>query len=451
MTNPSHGLPAWQGAIDTLKGAPMGHAYGRVVGAAGLVVTCEGMPQAALGTRCQVRDIIGPGGIKQNLPAEVVGHKAGQTMLMPFGALDGIGPGCRVYAEEGQPSVRVNQSWLGRVVDALGNPVDGKGPLATLGGQDMPLKASPPPAGQRMALGPKLDTGVRVFNTALPLCEGQRLGIFAGSGVGKSVLMGMLAQHSKADVNVIGLVGERGREVREFIEDQLGEQGLARSIVIVATGDEPPLLRRQAAYLTMAVAEYFRDCGFKTLLMLDSVTRFALAQREVGLASGEPPTTRGFTPSVFAELPRLLERAGPGLTKGSISAIFTVLVEGGDMDEPVADAVRGILDGHVVLTRTLAERGHFPAVDVLKSVSRTVPQCLAKEENELVMRLRRTMATYSDMEELIRLGAYAKGADPQVDEAIKLMPALERFLQQAPSERAPMADSFKLLKQALQG
>jgi flagellum-specific ATP synthase len=446
-----HGLPAWQDVADHIQAMPMGHSYGRVIGAAGLVVTCEGMPQAALGARCHIRDIIGANGAKLTRLAEVVGHRQGQTMLMPFGALDGIGPGCRVYAQEGQPSVRVNQSWLGRVVDALGNPLDGKGPLATLGGQDMPFKAPAPPAGQRQALGPKLDTGVRVFNTALPLCEGQRLGIFAGSGVGKSVLMGMLAQHSQADVNVIGLVGERGREVREFIEEQLGEQGLARSVVVVATGDEPPLLRRQAAYLSMAIAEYFRDCGFKTLLMLDSVTRFALAQREVGLASGEPPTTRGFTPSVFAELPKLLERAGPGLGKGSISGIFTVLVEGGDMDEPVADAVRGILDGHVVLTRAMAERGHFPAVDVLKSVSRTVPQCLTPEENNLVMRLRRTMATYADMEELIRLGAYARGADPQVDEAIKLMPALEKFLQQAPTEKATMPDSFKQLKQALQG
>lgn len=446
----NQGLPAWQQVADHIRSMPLGHAYGRVIGAAGLVVTCEGMPTSALGARCQIRDIIGPANTKLTRLAEVVGHKAGQTMLMPFGPLDGIGPGCRVYPEEGSPSVRVNQSWLGRVVDALGNPVDGKGPLTTLGGQDMPFKASPPAAGLRKPLGPKLDTGVRVFNTALPLCEGQRLGIFAGSGVGKSVLMGMLAQHSQADVNVIGLVGERGREVREFIDEQLGPQGLSRSVVVVATGDEPPLLRRQAAYLTTAIAEYFRDCGFNTLLMLDSVTRFALAQREVGLASGEPPTTRGFTPSVFAELPKLLERAGPGLNKGCISAIYTVLVEGGDMDEPVADAVRGILDGHVVLTRQLAERGHFPAVDVLKSVSRTVPQCLSQEENGLVMRLRRLMATYADMEELIRLGAYAKGADPQVDEAIARIPALEKFLQQPPTERAPMADSFKQLKQALQ-
>lgn len=432
---------------------PLGRAYGRVVGAAGLVVTCEGLPQAALGARCRIVDSHDDvlGGAPLLKMAEVVGHRAGQTMLMPFGGLEGVGPGCRVYPEGGQPSIRVNQSWMGRVLNAFGDPTDDKGVLAGLGGEDRLLKASPPLASRRSALGPKLDVGVRVMNTVLPLCEGQRLGIFAGSGVGKSVLMGMLAKHSKADVNVIGLIGERGREVREFIEEQLGPEGLSRSIVVVATGDEPPLMRRQAAYTTMAVAEYFRDCGFKVLLMMDSVTRFALAQREIGLASGEPPTTRGFTPSVFSELPRLLERAGPGTGKGSISAIFTVLVEGGDLDEPVADAVRGILDGHIVLTRALAERGHFPAIDVLKSVSRTVPNCLSAHEWDTVRRLRQVLATYDDMAELIRLGAYVKGSDPSVDEAIRLIPALNAFLQQRPNEPTGMADSFVRLSQALQG
>jgi flagellum-specific ATP synthase len=319
-----------------------------------------------------------------------------------------------------------------------------------VGGEEKSLKSPAPPAGQRHALGAKMDMGVRVLNTLLPLCAGQRLGIFAGSGVGKSVLMGMLAQHSTADVTVVGLVGERGREVREFVEEQLGPAGLARSVVIVATNDEPPLVRRQAAFLTMAVAEYFRDCGFNVLLMMDSVTRFALAQREIGLASGEPPTTRGFTPSVFAELPKLLERAGPGIGKGTISAIFTVLVEGSDMEEPVADAVRGILDGHIVLTRTLAERGHFPAVDVLQSISRTVPNCLSPDEWATVRRCRQVLATYEDMAELIRLGAYVKGTDPAVDEAITLMPKLTAFLQQTPSEKTTMPESYLRLKAALQ-
>jgi flagellum-specific ATP synthase len=298
-------------------------------------------------------------------------------------------------------------------------------------------------------VGPRLNTGVRVLNTLLPLCEGQRLGIFAGSGVGKSVLMGMLARHSGADVNVIGLIGERGREVGEFLQHQLGPEGRSRSVVVVATGDEPPLVRRQAAFLTMAVAEYFRDCGFKVLLMMDSVTRFAQAQRQIGLAGGEPPTTRGYTPSVFAELPKLLERAGPGVGKGSISAIFSVLVEGSDMEEPVADAVRGILDGHIVLTRALAERNHFPAIDVLQSVSRTVPQCLTQQEWQVVSKTRQLLSAYEDMAELIRLGAYNKGSDPLVDEALAKLPAMHAFMKQAPDEGADAAQSFGQLTAAV--
>jgi flagellum-specific ATP synthase len=435
---------------------PLARAFGRVVGAAGMVVEVEGLPDAALGVRCVISDIKqGSNRESGTMVAEVVGHKSGasdkyqRTMLMPFGGLDGIAPGCRVYPDaSSQPSVRVNHSWLGRVVNALGEPIDDLGPLASLGGEDRLLKANPPQASQRSMLGPRMDMGVKIFNTLLPLCEGQRLGIFAGSGVGKSVLMGMLAQHSNADVNVIGLIGERGREVREFLELQLGPEGRRRSVVVVATGDEPPLARRQAAYMTMAVSEYFRDCGFKVLTMMDSVTRFAMAQREIGLASGEPPTTRGFTPSVFAELPRLLERAGPGVGKGSISAIITVLVEGSDIEEPISDAVRGILDGHVVLTRAIAERGHYPAVDVLQSISRTVPQCLQPEEAKLVQKTRELLSTYSNMAELIRLGAYVKGTDPLVDTAIARVPALNAFLQQSPNEKFSMQQSFDILRAA---
>ncbi len=413
--------------------------YGRVVGVVGLTVQVAGLGDVALGNRAV---IMLPGG---PLPAEVIGYSAGTTTLMPFGALAGIGAGQRVYPDDTPPMQRINQSWLGRVVNGLAEPLDGKGPLAAIGGALMPLRAPPPPAFTRSPVGPMLDTGVRVLNTILPLCEGQRLGIFAGSGVGKSVLMGMLARHSQADVNVIGLIGERGKELNEFLLEQLGADGLARSVVVTATSDETPLLKRQAAYLTMAVAEYFRDCGFKVLLMMDSVTRLAQAQREIGLAGHEPPTTRGYTPSVFAELPRLLERAGPGVGKGSISAIFTVLVEGSDMEEPVADAVRGILDGHIVLSRELAERGHFPAVDVLQSVSRMVPKCLAPAQYPLVQRTRRLLATYNDMAELIRLGAYTQGADASVDEAIALMPALEKVLQQRPDEGATQAASWQAL------
>jgi flagellum-specific ATP synthase len=425
--------------------------YGRITAVEGLVIRVAGLEQATIGARCQISDIKGE---PQGRMAEVVGStNDGGTLMMPYGPLDGIGPGQRVYLEGtgGGVKMRINHSWIGRVINGLGEPLDGKGPLASVGGEERALRAGPPPAFQRQLVGPKMDTGVRVLNTLLPLCEGQRLGIFAGSGVGKSVLMGMLTKHSKAEVTVIGLIGERGKELNEFITEELGPEGLARSVVITATGDEPPLVRRQAAYLTMATAEYFRDCGFKVLLLMDSVTRLAQAQREIGLASREPPTTRGYTPSVFAELPRLLERAGPGTGKGCISAIFTVLVEGSDMEEPVADAVRGILDGHIVLTRTLAERGHFPAIDVLQSVSRTVPKCLSEDENILVRRTRQVLATYDDMAELIRLGAYTAGSDPQVDEAIRLMPKLETFLRQQPHEGCSMPESFIQLAQALIG
>jgi flagellum-specific ATP synthase len=427
-----------------LQNLPRVRPFGQVVGIAGLVVSVEGLQGMAVGSRCQITTAVGDSRI-----AEVVGYEKGLTQLMPFGPLEGVAPGAKVVPSEDHGTVMVNNSFIGRVINGLGEPVDGKGPMAEFGGEQRYLRASPPLASQRNAVGPRLDVGVRTLNTFLPICEGQRLGIFSGSGVGKSVLMSMIAKYSGSEVNVIGLIGERGREVREFIEQQLGPEGMAKSVVVVATSDEPPLMRRQAAYMTMAIAEYFRDCGFKVMLMMDSVTRFALAQREIGLASGEPPTTRGFTPSVFAELPKLLERAGPGMDKGFISAFFTVLVEGGDMEEPVADAVRGIVDGHVILTRELAERGHFPAVDVLKSISRMVPQCLSKDERTMITRARQLLATYNDMAELIRLGAYTKGTDPLVDEAIFYHDALTKFLQQQPGEYDAVAQSFQKLQQLL--
>jgi flagellum-specific ATP synthase len=286
-----------------------------------------------------------------------------------------------------------------------------------------------------------------MFTTA---CSGQRLGIFAGSGVGKSVLLSMIARYTAADVIVIGLIGERGREVQEFLQDDLGPEGLARSVVIVATSDESALMRRQAAYLTLSTAEYFRDQGLKVLCLMDSVTRFAMAQREIGLASGEPPASRGYTPSVFAELPRLLERAGPGVQgSGSITGLFTVLVEGDDHNEPVADAVRGILDGHIVLERAIAERGRFPAVNVLKSISRTMPGCNRPEEQVLVNEARRTLAVYDNMAELIRLGAYKAGSDPEVDRAIQLYPQLEAFLAQQKAERGELASGYQRMAEIL--
>jgi flagellum-specific ATP synthase len=344
--------------------------------------------------------------------------------------------------------VRPSPAWLGRVINAMGEPIDGKGPLAQ-GPSPMPYRNAPPPAHSRKRVGAPLDLGVRALNTFLTCCRGQRLGIFAGSGVGKSVLLSMLARNVDADITVIGLIGERGREVQEFLQEDLGDEGLARSVVVVATSDEPALMRRQAAYLTLAIAEYFRDEDRDVLCLMDSVTRFAMAQREIGLSAGEPPTAKGYTPTVFTELPKLLERAGPGTGTGTITGIFTVLVDGDDHNEPIADAVRGILDGHIVMQRSIAERGRFPAINILKSVSRTMPRSADPAYLPVITRARQVMATYADMEELIRLGAYRAGSSPEVDEAVKLHEPLEAFLRQAKDEKSSLADGYGQLAHIL--
>ncbi len=336
------------------------------------------------------------------------------------------------------------------MVNALGEPIDGKGPLPQ-GPKSYPLRNDPPPAQTRRRVRGKVDVGVRAINTFLTCCRGQRMGIFSGSGVGKSVLLSMMARYTANDCSVIGLIGERGREVQEFLQDDLGDEGLARSVVVVATSNESALLRRQAAYLTLAIAEYFRDTERDVLCLMDSVTRFAMAQREIGLSAGEPPANKGYTPSVFAELPRLLERAGPGAGDGSITGLFSVLVEGDDQNEPVADAVRGILDGHIVLDRAIGQRGRYPAVDVLRSVSRTMPACNDTAENALVARARSLMAVYEDMGELIRLGAYRRGSDPRVDEAIHYAPLLEAFLTQDRLERSTLDEGYRSLGSILGG
>jgi flagellum-specific ATP synthase len=334
------------------------------------------------------------------------------------------------------------------VVNAMGEPIDGKGPLPP-GPEPYPFRSSPPAAHTRKRVGAPLDLGVRALNTFLTCCRGQRMGIFAGSGVGKSVLLSMLARNVAADVSVIGLVGERGREVQEFLQDDLGEAGLARSVVVVATSDEPALMRRQAAYLTLTIAEYFRDQGKDVLALMDSVTRFAMAQREIGLSAGEPPTAKGYTPTVFTELPRLLERAGPGANNGTITGLFTVLVDGDDHNEPVADAVRGILDGHIVMERAIAERGRYPAINILKSVSRTMPRAADPDFLPAIKRARQIMATYADMEELIRLGAYRAGSSAEVDEAIRLHQPFEDFLSQGKEEATNLAVGYQRLEQIL--
>ncbi len=422
--------------ISNLKNAAL---FGKVTGVSGLVVSCEGLHDTTIGSRCLVENRH-----KKPLQAEVIGYQGDKILLMPFAPVEGIGPGCAVYLISGKATIKVNDGFIGRIINALGEPIDNKGPLS-VEGEIRDLKAVPPAPSTRLPIGDKLDVGVRALNTFTPLCQGQRMGVFSGSGVGKSTLMGMIAKYAQAEVNVIALVGERGREVMEFIRNSLGEEGLRKSIVIVATGDEPPLMRRQAAYTAMTVAEHFRDCGLQVLMMMDSVTRFAMAQREIGLSAGEPPTTRGYTPSVFSELPRLLERAGTCAGKGAITGLFTVLVEGSDMDEPVADAVRGILDGHIVLERELAERGHFPSINILKSVSRAVPDCNSDEETSLINKARSFYATYDNMAELIRLGAYKKGSDTEVDTAIFYHSPIEKFLKQAPNESATLDEGFSSL------
>jgi flagellum-specific ATP synthase len=376
-----------------------------------------------------------------------VGFSGSNALLMPFAALEGVRRGCRAVVTSVAGAVRPSEGWLGRVVNALGEPIDGKGALLS-GPSPYSFRNTPPLAHARRRVGAPLDLGVRALNTFITCCRGQRMGIFSGSGVGKSVLLSMLARNVAADVTVIGLIGERGREVQEFLQDDLGEGGLARSVVVVSTSDEPALMRRQAAHVTLAIAEYFRDCGQDVLVLMDSVTRFAMAQREIGLSAGEPPTSKGYTPTVFTELPRLLERAGPGTDgQGTITGIFTVLVDGDDHNEPIADAVRGILDGHIVMERAIAERGRYPAINILKSVSRTMPRAADPAYLPVLSRARQIMATYADMEELIRLGAYRAGTSPEVDEAIRLHKPLEDFLRQGKEEATSLAEGYLRLAQ----
>jgi flagellum-specific ATP synthase len=420
--------------------------YGRVTSVLGMLVEMGGAPSSlSVGDRCEV---LARG--RAPVSCEVVGFRGGRALMMPFGPLEGVGLGCRAVVGAGQPVIRPHPAWLGRVVNAIGEAIDGKGTLPQ-GLEAYPLRAAPPSAHKRKRVGGKIDLGVRALNTFLTCCRGQRMGIFSGSGIGKSVLLAMLSKFTASDDNVIGLIGERGREVQEFIEDNLGEEGLKRTVVVVATSDESPLMRRQAAHMTLAVAEYFRDQGKNVLCMIDSITRFAQAQREIGLSAGEPPATKGYTPTVFAELPKLLERAGPGEAEGAITGLFTVLVEGDDHDEPIADAVRATLDGHIVLDRAIAERGRYPAINVLRSVSRVMPNCNTAEENTLVARARLLIARYEDMADMIRLGAYRKGSDPETDEAIAYHDALEAYLAQAQDERTGLDEGYAQLAAMFKG
>ncbi len=428
------------GAAAVIRALPVDRRHGRVIGVRGALIEVEGLAGAA---RIGARVAIASGDAQ--VEAEVTGLDRGIAHCLPYGDLQGVAAGARADLRAGQFRLFPGDAWRGRIIDGLGRPVDGRGPLSP-GPVARPVKALPPPAAARARVGTRIDTGVRALDLFVPLCAGQRLGLFAGSGVGKSVLLSMLARWTACDVAVIGLIGERGREVQEFVEDDLGPEGLARSVVIVATSDEPALMRRQAAWMTLAVAEHFRDQGLHVLCLMDSVTRFAMAQREIGLASGEPPATRGYPPTVFAELPRLLERAGPGVKgSGSITGLFTVLVDGDDHNEPIADAVRGILDGHVVIARHIAERGRYPAIDLLKSVSRTLPDALSPAQNALRLQARRLISTFTDMEEIIRLGAYKPGSNADVDRAIRLVPPIEALLGQGKHDHGDAEAGFAAL------
>ncbi|ACZ19565.1 flagellar protein export ATPase FliI [Thermanaerovibrio acidaminovorans] len=410
---------------------------GRVVQVVGLVIESQG-PDVQVGDLCEIsfRNRRNP------LKAEVVGFRSDRVLLMPLGDLNDIGPGCDVAALGPTLGVHVGEDLLGRILDGLGNPIDDLGPVGA--SEFYPLYAPPPHPLKRQMIDRPLSVGVRVIDGLLTLGQGQRVGIFAGSGVGKSVLLGMMARNTEADVNVIALVGERGREVREFVERDLGPEGLKRSVVVVATSDQPPLVRLKASLTATAVAEYFRDQGANVLLMMDSVTRVAMAQRDVGLAIGEPPATKGYTPSVFAFLPRLLERSGAG-DRGSITAIYTVLVEGDDMNEPVADTVRGILDGHIVLSRSLAAKNHYPSVEVGRSVSRVMPHIVSREHLESAGRVRELLAVYEEAQDLVNIGAYKAGSNPRIDWALANLEDVRNFLRQGMHERSSFDETVSRL------
>jgi flagellum-specific ATP synthase len=407
---------------------------GRVSQVIGMVVESKG-PGIPVGSMCEISTFRG----KNWVPAEVVGFKGGRILLMPLGEMRGIEPGSSIKLVGGQARVSVSGNMLGRVIDGFGNPVDDKGPIEAT--EDYPLYAEPLNPMKRDRINEPLDVGVRAINGLLTLGKGQRIGIMSGSGVGKSTLLGMIAKHTAADVSVIALIGERGRELKDFIERDLGPEGLARSVVVVATSDQPPLVRMRGAYMATSIAEYFRDRGRDVVFMMDSVTRFAMSSREVGLAIGEPPTSRGYTPSVFSQLPKLLERAGTCQGKGSITGIYTVLVEGDDMNEPIADAVRSIVDGHILLSRDLASRGHYPSIEVLGSVSRCMTDVMDKEHMKRVHKFLATMDVYRRSEDLINIGAYAKGSSAKIDKAIQMIDGLNDYLRQPVDEKVSLAQS----------
>jgi flagellum-specific ATP synthase len=415
---------------------------GRIVNVTGLIAEGEGLG-LSIGSLCRIDNDYG-----KTVTAEVVGFQKKRVQLMPYGNTRGIKPGSRITLVDKNPYTDVGDGFLGRIVDGMGCPIDGKGRIAPAG--SYPLYGNPVNPMDRKPIKKLLDVGVTAINTMVPLGQGQRVAIIAGSGVGKSVLMGMMSRHTTADVTVIGLIGERGREVKDFVEENLGPSGLAKAVVVAATSDAPPLVRMRGAYLATALAEYFRDQGKKVLLIIDSLTRFAMSSRDVGLAAGEPPTTKGYTPSFFAQAPVLLERAGSLEGKGSITGIYTVLVEGDDLNDPVGDTVRSIVDGHIVLSRKLANRGHYPAIDVLESVSRVMRDVSDEKHLDLRAKVVNALSVYRDAEDLISIGAYRDGSDPMIDQAKRLVPQINSFLQQNMRDQIVHQEGLTRLKAILE-
>ena len=421
-------------AMQTIR--PM-RFHGKVAQVVGLVI--EGFcPDTAVGSLCEIHPQSGP-----SIPAEVVGFRDNKTLLMPLGELRGIGLGSLISVRRQKSSLGVGPAMLGRVINGLGEPIDDKGPLTVE--EEYPIYSNPVNPMKRVSIKQPLDLGIRAINGLMTCGEGQRVGIMAGSGVGKSTMLGMIARHTSADINVIALIGERGRELREFMEKDLQEEGLRKSVVVVATSDQPPLVRMRGAYIATTIAEYFQAKGKRVLLMMDSATRFAMAMREVGLAIGEPPTTKGYTPSVFAALPRLLERSG-NFSRGSITGLYTVLVEGDDFNEPISDAMRSILDGHIVLSRELAARSIYPAIDILSSTSRVMNNVTDKAHQRLAAKFRETLATYRQSEDLINIGAYKPGSNPRIDYAISKMEEITAYQKQEIDDGWGVEASIEMLK-----
>jgi len=412
---------------------------GKVTKIVGLTIEADG-PLHGIGTRCEITNIAG-----SKVLSEIVGFKDDRIVLMPYGENEGIAPGSVVKNVSYGNVVKVSENLLGRVLDGLGNPIDGQGDIKDY--ELVPVYSDPPKPMEREIIKNAIPTGIKAIDSLITVGKGQRVGIFAGSGVGKSVLLGMIARNTLAEVNVIALIGERGREVREFIERDLGEEGLKRSVVVVATSDQSPLVRKLGAFVATAIAEFFRRQGKNVMFMMDSVTRFAMAQREIGLTVGEPPTSKGYTPSVFALLPKLLERAGTKKGEGTVTGLYTVLVEGDDMNDPIADSVRSIIDGHIVLDRRLAAKNHFPAIDVLSSASRLMKEIVDEDIYDMAGKIRDLIASYNEAEDLINVGAYVKGSNKRIDEAIAKIEMINDFLKQKVNEKWNFEDSIKRVKE----